>query len=193
MSKVFRPTRETLEEAWKIGRQMAVYDRQTRPNLTNVHHYPSYAMFRTAHRHRMEESPAFRPWGAKLHRIVEQAARRCRLSPDDPEQWDQFYAGVGRMIHNVFWGAWEQAHKLEQRYAHRMAQQEDVGNRPAVLRVANLPVPQTPASATETDEGGDLWDNVADKVFDEMQSDEDAQFWKLPTAESMGANSSGMV
>lgn len=192
MSKLFRPTRETLQAAWKLGRQMAVFDRQTRPELTTAYHYPSYPVFQAAHRHRIEQTPAFRPWDAKLQRLVEQAAKRCRVSLNDLQQWDQFYSGVARMIHSVFWGAWEQAHQLEQRYAHRIAQ-EQARQRPTVLRVANVPQPATGAQAEDDDTGGELWDRVANKVFDEMQSDEDAQFWKLPTAESMGAKSSGGV
>ena len=192
MSKVLRPSRESLQEAWKLGRQMAVFDRSTRPNLTSVHQYRSYPMFQTAHRHRIEQTPAFRPWDAKLNRVVEQAARQCRLSSDDPQQWDQFYSGVGRMIQAVFWAAWEQAYQLEQRYCRRMEEDESQ-DRPTVLRVANRPEPGAPADPEKNEEGRDLWDNVADKVFDEMQSDEDAQFWKLPTAESMGAKASGDV
>ena len=189
MSKVMRPSREQVQEAWKLGRQMAVYDRQTRPNLTNAHHYPSYPMFQTAHRHRIEQSPAFRPWDTKLHRIVEQAAKCCRLSPNDPQQWDQFYSGVGRMIHAVFWSAWEQAYQIEPRYCHLMAEHQST-DRPAVLRVAHRTPPDVDAQAEQDKAAGDLWDNVADKVFDEMKTDEDAQFWKLPTAESMGAKTS---
>ncbi len=179
-----------LQEAWKLGRQMAVYDRQTRPELTTAYHYPSYPVFQAAHRHRIEQTSAFRPWDDKLQRLVEQAAKRCRVSLNDLQQWDQFYSGVARMIHNVFWGAWEQAHHLEERYCQRIAQKE-TRDRPTVLRVANLPQPAAEAEAEDT--GGELWDRVANKVFDEMQSDEDAQFWKLPTAESMGAKSGGPV
>ena len=72
-------------------------------------------------------------------------------------------------------------------------EEDESQDRPTVLRVANRPEPDAAGEPEKNEEGGDLWDNVADKVFDEMQSDEDAQFWKLPTAESMGAKARGNV
>lgn len=192
MSSVLRPSRESLQEAWKLGRQMAVYERRFRPDLTHAHHHSSYLLFQTAHRHRMETSPLFRQWDAKLQRIVERAARQCRLSQHDRRQWDQFYSGVGRTIHEVFWRAWEEAYQLERHYCARMAIEEEAQSRPTVLRVANRPASDAAAGEAAA-ERGELWDNVADKLFDEMKSDEDAQFWKLPAAESLGAKSSGLL
>lgn len=193
MAKVLRPTRETLQEAWKLGRQMAVYDRRTKADLSGAPHYLTYPLFQVAHRHRIEQSPAFRDWDPKLHAIVERAAKRCRLSPHDPEQWDQFYSSVGRAIHAVFWTAWEDAHQLQQRYDRHMGEHEEEESRSqqSILRVAIKPQPDVQAKPEKDDTGGELWDRVANKVFDQMEADEDAEFWQLPTAESLGAKGGG--
>jgi hypothetical protein len=184
---MLRPSRQSLQAAWTLGRQMAVYERRLRPELISAHTYGTYARFQMAHRHRIEQDLLFAPWDVKLHRLVEQAARGCRLSLRDAEQWDRFYSSVARAIHSVFWQAWEQAYQLEQHYCKYMAAQESPDAPAAVLRVANPP--KAGEAVQQSGEPGDLWDNVADKLFDQMKSDEDAAFWSLPTADSQGSKS----
>jgi hypothetical protein len=175
-----RPSTYILRKAWLLGQKMARKERRLRPDVRDVAQYPTYGVFKEFHRHAMEMRSGFEYWDKKLHGLMEREGNGRGVRIDDPRVWDAFYTYYGEPIRDVFWAAWEDAYMLKAMYEQEMARAEERRRATAApIRVAGLA-----ASVTEEPE---LWDQIAERVFEELGDGEDGGLWTMPPADSLGA------
>ena len=166
MEDSLKPSSYMLQKAWKFGQKMAMTDRRIKPVLFDAHEYSSYVLFLQIHRHRLEQSHAFRPWDDKLQFMIEREANSHDIGLDHSGTWDDFYNQVALPIRNSFWYGWELVYRLEDLYRAQVKLARQDKNKPEVIRVYAPPVAQRLAVSTLPDENEmSLWEKVATKLF----------------------------
>ena len=184
------PSQYILQKAWKLGQKMASTERRIAPVTSDACRFPGYELFREVHRLTMEELSSFPPWDAKIHALIEREGRSIGAPLDNPRVWDAFYTRVASRIRSVFWQGWEHVHQLEALYNQEVERGRMPSASPHVLHVYTAPRDAEAVVSTlpdELDEG--IWAAVATRVFDEMKTDDNEDFWKMPDANLIAAAS----
>lgn len=172
------PSRYILQKAWKLGQKMAYQERRLRPDVDGAHQYPSFSLFRSVHRHRLESLPPFARWDEKLQFLIEREASGCGMNLEDPKEWDIFYRFMAGPIRSSFWYGWELIHGLEGMYKAEVESFEKTITRREVLHVYTPPAkPRFAPSALPEGEELRVWDRMATRLFDEMNGDANEKLW----------------
>jgi len=166
-----RPSTRALQRAYQLGTRMAKRDRRIIPALSGAHQYPTYILFLTVHRHRLEQLAAFEPWDAALHNISEEEGERLELRPEDPRQWDPFVNQVVVPIRCAFWYGWESVYDLRKLYDQQVHSARHETDPPNVLRVFNPQVSPLISSSPLPDHlyEEQEWDQIAKEMAQEEQ------------------------
>ena len=153
------PSAYILRKAWQLGQKMARKERRLQPDPTGVAQFPTYQLFRQAHRHRLEQRSAFQYWDVKLQRLIEREGNGRGLAIDDPRVWDALFTHIGGPIRNVFWAAWEDAYQLESLYREAINQAEQA----RLASAAPLRIYQLQGQAADASDP-DVWNGIAQQL-----------------------------
>jgi hypothetical protein len=162
---------------------MALRERRLRPMMEGCYQYPTFGLFRSVHRHQLEEFDAFRPWDGKLQALVEREAHASG-DLDDARKWESFYRNVAAPIRSAFWYGWEQVYQLEQLYDAEMKRYQNSLAPAPVLKVYTPPKSAGVPTALPEGEELKIWEKMAKALFDELNGDSDDQVWTTPPADN---------
>ncbi len=118
--RIRRPSRETINEARRLGSQMAAMEPALRPDTQGSEQYLSYAQFVQAHRHFIEVSHPFEKWDYLLEQLAEHEEKSQHTWVNEPAEWDSFLREVVEPIRTAFWHSWEMSVALQKRFEERV-------------------------------------------------------------------------
>ncbi len=176
-----RPSTYILRKAWLLGQEMAKKERRLRPDLRDVALHSTFPFFKKVHRYQMERTAGFGYWDEKLHKLIEREGNGRGVRINDPRVWEAFYTYYGEPIRDVFWAAWEDAFMLKAMY-----EQESARIAQAQARVAPVAPIHVANAVGPVKEQPELWDHIAEKVFEELGGGEDDERWQIPAAHAQG-------
>ena len=159
---------------------MAFQERRLRPSVAGCFQYPSYALFRSVHRHRLESNDAFYAWDAKLQLLVEREAHGSG-GLQDPKEWDTFYRHVAAPIAPPFGSDGSRFMSSNASMMRKSSASKANNTSTPVLHVYTPPKPPE-FKPSALPEGNELqeWEEMARVLFDENSGDTNEALWTLP-------------
>lgn len=128
-----------IQDAWQVGRTLAMTDPRLVPVLDGAHQYATYVQFMTAHRHRLSQSDIYTACDSKLQKIIEIEARRLGLKVHNPAHWERVESCLAVPIRCAFWYGWEQVHNLKGKYEKFVAARREQENVTMVCHASAMP------------------------------------------------------
>lgn len=170
MRAMRQPTRFTLDKATELGRMMAQSEPRLVPTLANAHEFTGYVQFLQAHRHRLEQQPAFHPWDTRLTALIESEGKMLGFVLSDRDEYDELLISIAAPIRAAFWYGWETIHNVKPQYDQLVQQAKAKNSEMQVLQVRNAPEAPKVTRRQVLDESDAFWDNVASSMLSSLDN-----------------------
>lgn len=109
------PTSESVQKAFRLGRDLALTDPNFLPQLDDAAEYPNYVLFMLAHRKKLEALPSFWTWDLRLEDLIEEELENHGISLK-PDNVEEVLRKIAMPLRCAFWFGWESFLKLERKY-----------------------------------------------------------------------------
>ncbi len=113
--KAISPSLESIQNAFHLGRTLAMSDPSFTPLLDDAAAHPNYVLFILAHRKKLEALPAFWTWDLRLEDMIEDEIEKNDV-PLIPENVEVILRSIAMPLRCAFWFGWENVQNLQKKY-----------------------------------------------------------------------------